>query len=72
MLSLLRMPDAVYGATEASDFRFEENLTNDVKYEYLIGDNSAKVVVYPSGSPVKYLKLRFRGDLRGVDKVYGD
>lgn len=72
MLSLLRAPDAAYGATENSDFRFEENLTNDVKYEYAVGETSAKVVVYPSGSPVKYLKLRFRGDLRGVDKVYGD
>ena len=72
MLSLLRKPNAVYGATEASDFRFEENLTNDVKYEYLVEENSAKVVVHPGGSPVKYLKLRFRGDLRGVDKVYGD
>ena len=42
MLSLLRKPDAVYGATEASDFRFEENLTNDVKYEYVVEGNSAK------------------------------
>lgn len=72
MLSLLRKPDAVYGATEASDFRFEENLTNDVKYEYVVEGNSAKVIVHPSGSPVKYLKLRFRGDLEGVDKVLGD
>ncbi len=72
MLSILRKPDAVYGATDASDFRFEEHLTNDVKYDYIVEGNSAKVVVYPSGSPVKYLKLRFRGDLTDVDKVFGD
>lgn len=72
MISILRKPDAAYGATEASDFRFEENLTNEVKYEYVVGKDSAKVIVYPSGSPVKYLKLRFNGDLQKVDKVFGD
>ena len=72
MLSLLRQPDAAYGATEQSAFRFEENLTNDVKYEYVVEGNSAKVIVYPSGSPVKYLKLRFCGDLQNVEKVFGD
>ena len=72
MVSLLRKPEAVYGATDASDFRWEENLTNDVKYDYVVGENSAKVIVYPSGSPVKYLKLRFRGNLENVDKVMGD
>ena len=34
--------------------------------------NSAKITVYPSGSPVKYMKLRWRGDLSFVDKVLGD
>lgn len=72
MISILRRPDAVYGATEASDFRWEENRTCDVKYDYAVQNKSAKVTVYPSGSPVKYLKLRFRGDLRKVEKVYGD
>ena len=72
MVSLLRQPNFAYGATELSPFRFEEDLINDVKYEYIVGENSAKVVVYPSGSPVKYLKLRFNGDLQKVDKVFGD
>lgn len=72
MISLLRQPDAVYGATEKTPFRFEEVLINDVKYSYDVSKNSAKVYVYPSGSPVKYLKLRFRGDLSSVDRVYGD
>lgn len=72
MVSLLRQPDFACGATEASDFRFEENMTNDVKFDYVVEKDSAKVVVYPSGSPVKYLKLRFEGDMQNVDKVMGD
>ena len=73
-VSVLRTPDNDFGATEASPFRFEEMRTkaSDVKYEYTVSEKSAKVIVYPSGSPVKYLKLRFRGDLSFVDKVYGD
>lgn len=72
MISLLRQPDFVCGATEKTPFRFEENGLCDVKYEYKLVKNSAKIIVYPSGSPVKYLKLRFSGDLSAVDKVYGD
>lgn len=73
-VSVLRKPDAVYGATEQSPFRFEEkaNATNDVKYDYVVGKNSAKVIVYPSGSPVKFLKLRFNGDMQHVEAVMGD
>ena len=73
-ISVLRAPDNDFGATELSPFRFEEAATkcSDVKYEYIVGQSSSKVIIYPSGSPVKYLKLRFRGDLSFVDKVYGD
>ena len=73
-VSILRAPDNHFGATEASPFRFEEAKTkcSDVKFEYVVGESSAKVVIYPSGSPVKFLKLRFRGDLSFVEKVYGD
>lgn len=72
MVSLLRQPDAVCGATETTEFRFEEKGLNDVKYEYAVGKTSAKITVFPSGSPIKYLKLRFNGDMTSVDKVYGD
>ena len=73
-VSVLRQPDTDFGATEATPMRFEEAMTkcNDVKYDYVVKDGVARVTVYPSGSPVKYLKLRFRGDLSFVDKVYGD
>ena len=72
--SVLRAPDNAFGATEKSVFRFEEpkSAACDVEYKYEIGKNSAKVTVFPSGSPVKYLKLRFRHDMRGIDRVYGD
>lgn len=74
-VNVLREPDFSVGATETSPFRFEEAACgpcNDVKFAYEVKGNSAKVTVYPSGSPVKYLKLRFRGELSFVDKVYGD
>ena len=73
-VSLLREPDNAFGATEQSPFRFEEASTKhcDVKYEYIVSEKSAKVVIYPSGSPVKFLKLRFRGEMDFIEKVYGD
>ena len=73
-VSVLRQPDTAFGATELTCFRFEEAATAacDVKYEYKVENGTAKVVVYPSGAPVKYLKLRFRGDMRAVESVYGD
>ncbi len=73
-VSVLRAPDNAFGATEDSPVRFEERSTKccDVKFEYTVENGTAKVTVFPSGSPVKYLKLRFRGDMSHVDKVYGD
>ena len=72
--SILRAPDNAFGATEASPFRFEEaaSAANDVKFDYALENDSAKIIIYPSGSPIKYLKLRFHGDLSFIDKVYGD
>lgn len=73
-ISLLRKPDFVTGAVEGSPFRFEENSSEKcpVKYDYIVENDCAKVVVYPSGKPVKYLKLRFSGDLSTVESVFGD
>ena len=72
MISLLRQPDYICGATEKTPFRFEEYGICEVKYEYKVEKNNAKIIVYPSGSPVKYLKLRFNGDLSAVESVYSD
>lgn len=73
-VSVLRSPDYAYGATEASPYRFEEPLSaaSDVKFDYTVAGNVARVTVYPSGSPVKLLKLRFEGDMHGIESVYGD
>lgn len=74
-LSVLRNPDRVIGAVEGSPFRFEEReneCESPVKYEYKVEGNSAKVIVYPSGAPVKFLKLRFDGDHYFVEKALGD
>ena len=70
--SILRKPDYVTGATEKTSFRFEEEGVCHIQYEYLVEGNRARVVVYPSEAPVKYLKLRWNGDLEFVEKVYGD
>jgi alpha-galactosidase len=72
--SILRKPDKVTGVTEETPFRFEEDGQEvcPVKYEYKIIDGVGKLTVYPSGSPIKYLKLRWRGELNFVEKVYGD
>ncbi len=72
-IDILRAPDVVYGATEESSFRWEEEkVPCPVHYEYVIKDGFAQIIVKPSGAPIKYLKLRWRGDLSFVDKVYGD
>ncbi len=72
--SILRKPDRVMGATEDTPFRFEEDLNAEcpVQYEYRVEEKSAKVIVYPSGSPIKFLKLRFHADLSFVEGVCGD
>ncbi|MBQ9116407.1 MAG: alpha-galactosidase [Clostridia bacterium] len=74
-IDIMRAPDSAVGATDDSPFRFEEKACGpccDVKFSYEIGKGAAKVIVYPSGSPVKYLKLRFRGDLSFVESVYSE
>ncbi len=72
--TVLRQPDRVMGATDESPYRFEEDLQAEcpVQYEYRVEEKSAKVIVYPSGAPVKFLKLRFRADLSFVEAVCGD
>ena len=72
--SIFNLPDFVVGATEKTPFRFEEEEQKEcaVKYDYIVQNNCAKIIVYPSGSPIKYLKLRFSADLSFVDKVLGD
>ena len=63
------------GATEQTDFRFEEPAVDcgcPVEWQYVPGENGWNVVIYPGKSPVKYLKLRWHGDLARVESVLGD
>lgn len=72
--SILRQPDYICGATEATPFRFEEGWQKQcpVEYSFALKGKSAEIKVFPSGSPVKHLKLRWNGDFRGIEKVLGD
>ena len=73
--TILRCPDRVLGATEQTDFRFEEPAVDcgcPVEWQYVPGENGWNVVIYPGKSPVKYLKLRWHGDLARVESVLGD
>lgn len=72
--SVLRQPDRVTGATDASAYRFEEDLNAPcpVQFDLTVEGGCTRVTVYPSGSPVRFLKLRFRGDLSFVEAVCGD
>jgi len=72
--SILRQPDRVTGATDASAYRFEEdpNAACPVKYDISVESACVRVTVFPSGSPIRFLKLRFRGDLSFAEAVYGD
>ncbi len=71
--SILRQPDSVTGTTESKVYRFEETPGFcNVNYDYIVEANSAKVTIYPSEEPVKYLKFRFRGDFSLTDKILGD
>ena len=82
-ISILRRPDYVTGAVDSSPFRFEETgafqkvgdraqQSCPVEYEYVVGEKEAKVIVHPGKEPVKYLKLRFEGDMSFVRSVYSE
>ena len=71
--TILRCPDRVLGATEQTDFRFEEPAVDcgcPVEWQYVPGENGWNVVIYPGKSPVKYLKLRWHGPIPVVYPEY--
>lgn len=73
-IDLYRTPDAVNGAVEGTPGRFEEKPTADcpVPYTVDVTERGVKVTVYPGSAPVKYLRLRYNGDLSAADRVLGD
>lgn len=73
--TLLRQPDLVLGATEESSFRFEERAnwaSCPIPWEYRIVGDTGEIVIHPCKEPVKFLKLRWHGDLSHVESVLGD
>ena len=74
-LNLLRTPDDIKIQTESSPFRFEEkgeinNTAAEVKC--VVNNGVLNIYLYPNGDAVKYVRLRFNGDISGVSSVLGD
>ena len=73
--TILRQPDFVIGATENTIFRFEERQhwnSSPVEWKFIKENNDGKIIIYPSKEPVKFLKLRWNGDLSQTESVLGD
>lgn len=74
-LSILRAPDRVLFQYEDSAIRFEEPDSLESRtesYDYTINGGVGRFTLYPSGRPIKRIKLRWEGDLSGVISVLGD
>lgn len=74
-LDLIRTPDDVKIQTENSPFRFEESGTvnNTCAQVKCIAKNGIlNIYLYPNGDAVKYIRLRFNGDISGVNAMLGD
>ena len=63
-IDILRAPDGIKVMTETTPFRFEEGEENptDVKFNFVVKNNSLQVIVEPTKEKIKWIRLRFRGD----------
>lgn len=74
-LNIIRTPDDIKIQTEKSPFRFEEKgEKNDTHAEVKcdIVDDVLNINLYPNGDAVKYVRLRFDGDISDVKSILGD
>ncbi len=74
-IDIIRNPDDIKIQTENSPFRFEEKGTaNDTRAEVkcVIKNNTLNIYLYPNGDAVKYIRLRFDGDMSVVNSMLGD
>lgn len=74
-LNIIRTPDDVKFQTENSPFRFEEKgAINDTRAEvkFTIENNVLNITLYPNGDAVKYIRLRWNGDISKVISLLGD
>lgn len=72
-VNILRKPDRISVADEQSSFRFEEGEgLSKAQVDYIVGKQSASVVIQPYAIPVKYAKLRWNEPVGKIDKMLGD
>ena len=73
-IDLLRYPDSVLFQLDDSPYRFEEPGERETRGEigFEVVGNEARITVFPSKSPVRRVKLRWRGDMSDVFLVLGD
>lgn len=74
-LDIIRTPDDIKIQTENSPFRFEEKGTvNDTRadVEFITENNVLNIRLYPNGDKVKYIRLRWNGDISDVNTMIGD
>lgn len=74
-LDLIRTPDDIKIQTESSPFRFEENGTENstrAEVKFTVENGILKIFLYPCGDAVKYVRLRWNGDISDVNTMLGD
>lgn len=73
-LNIIRTPDNIQIQTEASPFRFEEGDKNetDATVSTVVENDTLKIILEPTRDAVKWIKLRFRGNLSDIRSVFED
>ena len=74
-LDIIRTPDDIKIQTENSPFRFEEKGTiNETKAEVKCKAkyNLLQIFLHSNGDAVKFIRLRWNGDISGVNSLLGD
>lgn len=74
-LDIIRMPDDVKIQAENSPFRFEEKgeINNTrARVKCNVENGLLNIWLYPNGDAVKYVRLRWNGDISDVQTLLGD
>lgn len=74
-LNIIRTPDDIKIQTENSPFRFEEKgVVNDTgaTVKCTVINNALNIYLYPNGDAVKFIRIRWNGDISGVHSMLGD
>lgn len=74
-IDIIRTPDDIKIMTENTPFRFEEKGTENnthAEVKCVVENNVLNIYLYPNKDAVKYIRLRFDGDISGVNTILGD